>query len=368
MRRILTRVIGIFLLATVMTAFSLLTFSDGDGVYRGEGLLTVHYLDVGQSDCTFIEVDGKYTVMIDAADEAHPDDVCRYVDDLGYDGIDALVLTHPHSDHIGGAERVLAEYEVDTVFMTDGEASGEDAQYLDRVDGIVEELEIERVCARKGTEFELGRLDGIFLAPTDVSFNDENEMSAVLSLHYGAQSFLFMGDAGAEAESVLLSSGADLSATVVKAGHHGSRGSSSQDFVTATGADYAVFSCGEGNDYGHPSPYTVDRWETSGARTFRTDKDSTVVALTDGNTVAVMPLSELDGSGTVLPDAASGGETESVERVHKYKLNTASHILHYVGCAILDGHTAINIEPSSEDIARLRAEGYKTCFYCFEQE
>ena len=101
-------------LLSVALAFVLLLSgcSHDDAVYRGEGILTVHYLDVGQSDCTFVEVDGEYTLMIDATDADHADEVCRYVRSLGYDGIDMLVLTHPHSDHIGGAADIIDELDV----------------------------------------------------------------------------------------------------------------------------------------------------------------------------------------------------------------------------------------------------------------
>ena len=357
----------IFMLAVAMTALSMLAFSEDDGAYRGEGLLTVHYLDVGQSDCTFVEVGGEYTMMIDASDEAHADEICRYVDALGYDSIDLLVLTHSHSDHIGGAASVLSALVVERVYMTDGTATGEDAEHLRRVEEMIEAHGVERAVAQEGTEFELGGLEGCFLAPGDVYFSDENEMSAVLSLRYGEQSFLFMGDAGEAAENMLLRRGADVLATVVKAGHHGSNGSSTQDFVSAARAEYVVFSCGEGNDYGHPSPYAVDRWEAAGARTFRTDRDSTVIACTDGVGISVMRLSE----SKLLGDAIFSGSdtstyTETVAAEHKYYLNTASHILHLADCTVFGEELGTNIEPSSEDIARLRAEGYKTCMHCFE--
>ncbi len=325
----------------------------------------MHYLDVGQSDCTFVEIGGDYTLMIDASDEAHAERICRYIENLGYSRIDLLVLTHPHSDHIGGAHRVLAEFEVGIVYMTETEASGEDAEYLRRVEEIIEESDIERVLAEAGVTFELGRLQGKFLSPMDVSFEDENEMSAVISLRWGEQRFLFMGDAGEAAEKLLIERGADLRADVVKAGHHGSGGSSSRDFVSATGADYVVFSCGAGNDYGHPSPYAADRWANAGAQIFRTDRDCTVIACTDGANIAVVRLSECDlFSEDILWDFGTQISVSSVNVNFEYVLNTSAHTVHLRDCSAVIGQEGEHLEQSSQDIERLAAEGYKLCTRC----
>ena len=366
MRRLAMRLCGIILFFAVMAAASAQIVSEDERPPRGEGMLTVHYLDVGQSDCTLVEVEGEYTVMIDASDEAHADEVCGYVRALGYNSIDVLVLTHPHSDHIGGAERVIDEFRVETVYMTDTEAHGEDAVYLGCVEDKIEEYGIERINAEEGAALTLGRLDGCFLAPCGVYFEDENEMSAILSLSYGEHSFLFMGDAGEDAEGLLLDRGVDVSATVVKAGHHGSGGSSSRDFVEATGAEYVVISCGDDNDYGHPSTYAIDRWERAGAHSFRTDKDADVVACTDGESIAVGRASDCEfwSEGRFSCSDTDTGEQTSAES-EEYLLNTDSHILHVMGCVTLAERWGENIEPTSEDTGRLLAEGYKKCSHCF---
>ena len=113
-RRTMGRVI---VLLTVIFAAVLSLFSCGgnNAIYRGEGLLTVHYLDVGQSDCTFVEVGGVYTLMIDTGDDEHAQYVTKYVRELGYDSIDTLVLTHNHSDHIGGAVSIIQSFSPDIV-------------------------------------------------------------------------------------------------------------------------------------------------------------------------------------------------------------------------------------------------------------
>lgn len=365
MRRVAVWLCGMLLLLALAAA-SAAFFSAEDQPWRGEGLLTVHYLDVGQSDCTFVEVGGEYTLMIDTADEAHADDVCRYVGDLGYDRIDVLVLTHPHSDHIGGAERIFGEFDVGCVYMTEGDASGEDADYLSMLLAAVREQGTPSLTAGEGVSFELGALTGVFLSPTEVRFDDENEMSAVLSLRYGERRFLFSGDIGEDAERMLVQRGAELSASVVTAGHHGSGGSSSREFVRAAGAEYVIISCGEGNDYGHPSPYTVDRWESEGARAFRTDRDSDVIAYTDGDSLTVLPRSAYNSSdGTSESEADSAAGSDTAEEL-EYLLNTSSHRIHHADCSLADEDSENVIGACSADIDRLMAEGYRKCSSCFE--
>ncbi len=354
--RFAARAVSVFL----AFALTITLCSCGGFDYRGEGLLTVHYLDVGQSDCTFIEVGGEYTLMIDASDTAHADKVCSYIRSLGYREIDALVLTHPHSDHIGGAPRVIESFDVKRVYMTEEESS--EPEYAELIEA-VKKHSPERIEAEGGVGITLGALSGEFLSTGGVRFEDENDMSAILSLCYGSVSFLFMGDAGHPAEEALLGGGADVSATVVKAGHHGSNGSSSEAFVKAAGAAYVIFSCGTDNDYGHPSVYAVDRWERSGARSFRTDIDSTVVVCTDGQGIAAGSLgdSEYWENAALAPAMPVTDSGKADPTQNEYILDTETHTVHVPACGEAMRLQAEKKEISNADIRRLCAEGYRKC-------
>ena len=332
-------------------------------VYRGEGILTVHYLDVGHSDCTFVEVDGEYTLMIDATDADHADEVCRYVRSLGYDGIDMLVLTHPHSDHIGGAADIIDELDVSCVYMTSYEGVGE--EYTGLILGI-EENPIETKVARRGVEFSLGGLLGSFLSPTGKRHDDENDLSAILKLSYGEENFLFMGDAGSPVESELLDDGADLAASVVKAGHHGAASASTSEFIESTGAGYVIFSCGLDNGYGHPSPYTVYRWEERGAKTFRTDLDSTVIAATDGRGLLCARLSDSEfwQSYSDIPSDTQASVKRPSTRC-RYVLDTDAHVIHKPSCPYWKKLSSDEYERSTAELGALYDEGYRECDYCF---
>ena len=357
---------AILLLLVLFLFFSLLLVSCGgaEEVYRGEGILTVHYLDVGQSDCTFVEVGGEYTLMIDASDEEHSSRIVRYVKELGYDSIDLLVLTHPHSDHIGGAPAVIDALSPELVYMTEQAGTGQEYANLVRA---LSESSSSTETVKKDVSFTLGAMTGRFLAPFGVKHKDENDNGAVLRLDFGSRSFLFMGDAGNTVEQALVLCGTALDCDVVKAGHHGSDSSSCAECVSATGAGYVVFSCSEDIGYGHPSPYALDRWERSGAVSFCTGRDSDVIAYTDGERLCAGGASDAE-LGQSRNNIYEGTDTSAKADIARspYLLDHKLHEIHISYCTQLRGADRTSLERSSADITRLRAEGYEECEYCFK--
>ncbi len=335
-------------------------------VFRREGMLTVHYLDVGQSDCTFVEIVGQYTMMIDAADAEHAQSVCDYVSALGYDSIDILVLTHPHSDHVGGVGMILERFSVGMIYTPEHDGGG--AEYVRLMD-IIDGHEITVNTAKRGVSFAFGGAECSFLSPADEKHEDENDMSAVLRLSYGEHGFLFMGDCGSAAEAEMLSYGCELTASAVKAGHHGSNGSSSEEFVEAVGATYAVFSCGEDNEYGHPSPYAVDRWERSGAMTFRTDKDESVIICTDGFGILAGSISDTEYWNNymwTLPSQYRADSGADADTGYAYILRLSTRRVHKPSCAVAKLIDKNDREESDAELERLEAEGFTKCSICFD--
>ena len=294
---------------------------------NGVGHLRVHFLDVGQSDCAFLEFSRDHTMLIDTSDAEHADFVCDYIKALGYSEIDVMVISHAHSDHIGGASGIINELDVGRIYLP--EINYTTPEYESMV-ASANEKSIEISDARYGVGFDFGMAECTFISPRATIYEDENDGSAVLRILYGARSFLFTGDCGAEAEGDMIGSSVDISADVVKVGHHGSNGSSSTAFVRATGAGYAIVSCSADNEYGHPSPYAVDRWKSAGAKVFATDESSTVIALTDGKALLVGSASDRDfwNSEELVgeyerqtSEYAGGGGVLWI-------LNTDSHIIH----------------------------------------
>jgi competence protein ComEC len=211
-----------------------------------------------------------------------------------------MVLTHPQEDHVGGLPSLLERLDVHRALS--GTQVNSTGGYLAWREGL-EEREIPLLRAEAGTMADLG--DGVLLevlAPPEsgVAGGDDafNENSVVLRLIYGEVSFLLTGDLGFNGEKSLLNSGGDLTATVLKVGHHGSDGSTSREFMEAVSPHIAVISVGAQNAFGHPSPST--RLQLGGIPVLRTDLNGRVVFKTDGRRLWV---DTQRGSAATLPQA-----------------------------------------------------------------
>lgn len=242
-----------------------------------EGLLSVHYLDVGQADCQVILLPDSRVLMIDAGNNDDDMLICNYLDRLGIERIDYLVATHPHEDHIGAMDTVINNYDIGKVYMPDAET--DTASYRD----------VQRALSRK-------KISVIYTGAGDVIYKDDvwtaeavapvyqyedlNNMSIVLRLTYKDSSFLFTGDCEEESEMDITG---DVSADVLSVGHHGSSTSTCDDFLERVDPMYAVISCGINNDYGHPHWEITEKLQENDIVTYRTDKMGTIICNTHGN-------------------------------------------------------------------------------------
>ncbi len=137
-----------------------------------------------------------------------------------------------------------------------------------------------------GSTFNIGDATVTILAPNGTGYEDPNDYSIVVKVVFGNTSFLLTGDAEAESESQMLSKGLDLSATVLKVGHHGSKSSTGQSFLDKVNPKYAVISVGKGNSYGHPTQEVMNRLKAKSIPVYRTDENGTVVATSNGTNVS----------------------------------------------------------------------------------
>lgn len=253
-----------------------------------EGRLEVHFLDVGQGDATLLLQDG-HAMLVDGGDNLHGWQVTGYLNYLGIDHLEYVIATHPDMDHIGGLDIVLQNVSCDTVLMPDCERDTYSYRGLMQV---IEEKAIVPIVPEAGAVYELGTAEFTILAPLD-SYENINDNSIAFRMIHGKNRFLFTGDAEEEAEKAMIKSGRTLSSDVYKVAHHGSRGTNTELFMLSVRPKYAVISCGEGNEYGHPHARVLNLLRLLRTKVFRTDEQGTIVAASDGEKVAFnVPPSE----------------------------------------------------------------------------
>lgn len=247
------------------------------------GTLQVEFIDVGQGDAILIRHPAGINMLIDGGDT--DTGIVQYLKDHGIKRLDVVVATHPHADHIGGLVQVLKAIPVAKV-VTNGQPTTT-RTYENFLDAIAA-AKAEYVEVKRGDTIRFGELVFNVLNPVSATGDDLNNGSIVLRLVYGKVSFLFAGDAQAEAEaSMSVSSVSPVQATILKVGHHGSRTSSSPAFLALVKPAVAIYSAGSGNSYGHPHPETIASLLGVGARIYGTDLNGTVAVTTDGWTYQV---------------------------------------------------------------------------------
>jgi competence protein ComEC len=265
------------------------------------GDLRVYFLDVGQGDSSLILFRDK-VILIDAGEI---DQGSRVVDDirgLGIRRIDLLVATHPHSDHIGGMQAVLAAFPVGEVLDSGmPSTSALYGHFLETVD----RKNIPYIVADGGRTVDLDPAMQILVLspPKERIGEDLNTNSIMLRVSYGNISFLFTGDAGNAAESQVMKTGYSLQSTVLKVAHHGSSDASSREFIARVRPEVAVISVGKDNPYGHPHRETLDTLTALVPATYRTDRDGTILVRSDGISYSVATENG-QGGITALPSPA----------------------------------------------------------------
>ncbi|MFY9800403.1 MAG: MBL fold metallo-hydrolase [Methanoregula sp.] len=252
---------------------------------ENEGNLYVYFLDVGQGDATLFVADQK-TILIDAGEMEMGDRIVSDLKRLGVTRIDLLVATHPHSDHIGGMQKVLAAFPVGQVLDAGlPHPSPLYEQFLETID----RKNIPYGVAEQGQTIEIDPALRIsVLSPPAQRYGDDpNTNSVVLRISCGMVDFLMTGDLAGEGEDALVRSSYPLDAEVLKVAHHGSSSSTSPAFLTRVRPEMAVISVGEDNPYGHPHGETMDLLKNRGVSVYRTDRDGTIVVRTDGMSYSV---------------------------------------------------------------------------------
>jgi len=267
------------------------------------GRLELTVLDVGQGDALFVVSPHGRTLLIDggggfigfSGHEEHngidpgEEAVSPYLWSRGFQKLDVVALTHAHQDHIGGLAAILDNFRVGTLWIGREVESGT----LAALENLAREKKIPIVHEVRGKAFSWDSVEAQLLwpeiSPQTVGISAKNNDSLVLHLKYGERGMMLPGDAEKQAESSILSDNSEtaIRADVLKVGHHGSKNSTTPEFLAAVHPSVAVISAGEDNPYGHPSTELLDRLESAGVRILRTDRDGAVHVLTDGKRLEI---------------------------------------------------------------------------------
>jgi beta-lactamase superfamily II metal-dependent hydrolase len=252
-------------------------------VSSGElGSVEYHFIDVGQGDSTLIRTP-EGDILIDAGENSAEEDLKAYLDLQGVEVLYYAIFTHPDSDHIGGADMVLAEYEVKNVIKP--ELEKDTTVYKRMMDAIAAEG-CTVYNALPGETYSLGEFDMFVFGPDPNNKElDSNNSSIVIKATWGNTTAMLTGDAEKPAEESILKtfSAAELGSMLLKMGHHGSKTSSTDAWLAAVNPKIAIISCGLNNKYGHPHAEVLARIAPYvGDQIYRTDLLGSIVFITDG--------------------------------------------------------------------------------------
>ena len=337
-----------------------------------DSFFEVHYIDVGQGDCSLIICD-DHAMLIDGGEASESSKVYAYLKAHEISHLDYIVASHAHSDHIGGLSGALNYATVDMalcpVTTYDSKTFNSFVKYLDKQG-------VSITVPEAGDAFNLGSASVQVLGPQR-EYEDPNDTSIVLKVIYGETSFIFTGDAERTAESDILDGGYDLNATVLKVGHHGSDTSTSYPFLREVMPEYAVIQVGKDNSYGHPTEDTLSRLRDADVKVYRNDMQGTIICTSDGNTVSfsternanadtlIAPGQQtiagpVQGSGD-NPQAPTGEESATGT---DYVGNKNSKKFHYVWCNSVGQMKEGNKYYYTGTREEMISQGYDPCGNC----
>lgn len=244
--------------------------------------MSIHIIDVGQGDSILIQTPNNKNILVDGGTNDSEHIVKSYLKKKKVKYIDYIIATHPDSDHIGGIDNIIKNFQVKSIYMP--EQSTDSLDYKNLLTACSDKnLTINYLYKGDTLKIE-DSIDLLVLSPSFIQ-NENNLNSIVFKLDFKDKSFLFTGDAELSNENDIINSFELEDVDFLKVGHHGSSSSTSMNFLNETTPDVAVISCGYKNQYGHPHRSTLDNLSNSGTITYRTDLSGDIVFYSDGETI-----------------------------------------------------------------------------------
>ncbi len=242
-----------------------------------DGKLRVWFLDIGQGDAILMRLPAGEWVMVDGGPDAKVLDWMGRIMPFYERRLELVINSHPHADHLNGLVEVLARYDVENLWI-----SGVKYNYAGYQKMLEEAADAgTRIVYTSGKDARIGKVGFDLIYPQrslqGEGMENVNNSSIVFRLIYAGQRIFFSGDLEEQKETELMRvNGLNLESDILKAGHHGSKTSNTEEFVRRIGPEYAVISCGVDNKFKHPFPGTLERFGRMGMTVYRTDLDGTV--------------------------------------------------------------------------------------------
>ena len=252
---------------------------------EGSAQVKVHFIDVGQGDCTLVMSRGE-AMLIDSGERDDSDRVIKYLKEQGITKLSCIIVTHPHTDHMGEMPDILKAFKTDKFIMP--KVPDNMVPTIMRYEKMLKQIKNQglEISWSSNSEFRLG--DAVINTYTPKGqFEELNDYSTVVKISCGSRKFLVTGDAEKEEESDLLAQRFDFRADVLKVPHHGSYKGTTSELLKAVGAQYAVICCGKNNDYGHPHDSTLKRIKKFISNVYITKDNGDIVFTTDGKSLTV---------------------------------------------------------------------------------
>lgn len=234
----------------------------------------VKITDVGQADSILI-YSGGYSAVIDVGTKDSAENILEDLNSAHISRIDALIVTHLHTDHAGALPELARRKTIDNLIIPELDYAAEATSLVKTAKQTVTAKGGNAYTALQGMNFKIGEFTVTVLAYYDDMLADNNKSVIVMAELDGIK-FLFTGDAEAKTEKALIEDGLNIDCDVLKVGHHGSSTSSSKEFLDKSTPDYAAISVGKNNMYSHPSESVIDALEERGTRILRTDTDGDI--------------------------------------------------------------------------------------------
>lgn len=274
-----------WIVALIVVAFGY--YQQQQFTLQTNGEMSIYYLDVGQAECELIIFPDGKTGIIDGATYDQSANIIAKMKELGFHDIDYMFVTHAHADHVGGIGEIIKAFPVGAIYypFVPQELDMDTFSY----NHFIQEANKKNYKindAKAGTVIDNDSYRIEIVYPNEhVESQDLNQYSMIIRIVYGNTAYLFTSDAGFYAEYNILQK--DISADILKVGHHGSYESTSQQFLSAVNPDVGIISVGKENEHNLPNPNVLNRLEERGIDIYRTDLNGTIIVKSDGNSYQI---------------------------------------------------------------------------------